>query len=84
MKNMCLNCNTLSNFNLKLVSVAIIVVLNCNIIQYANGCYITNCPWGGKRSFKDNSVQSFENNRQVCCGLYFRIKKTLFYLWSLF
>ncbi|CAF0709965.1 unnamed protein product [Brachionus calyciflorus] len=61
-----------------LLAIYILIIVNFNII---NACYITNCPWGGKRSQPIESL--LENPRQcrkcasglgtcfgprICCG----------------
>lgn len=42
-----------------LIILFIILIINLNVV---NTCYITNCPWGGKRS---QPFLDFENANQV-------------------
>ncbi len=39
------------------------IILFLTILQYVNSCYITNCPWGGKRSL--NSFTSESSSHEV-------------------
>ena len=54
--------NIMKNFfnPYSLLAIYILIIVNFNII---NACYITNCPWGGKRSQPIESL--LENPRQV-------------------
>ena len=47
----------------KFIYLAIFAIIN--YISLADACYITNCPWGGKRSFRDSAMANIDNNRQV-------------------
>lgn len=56
-----------------------ILLINVNDnIKSVDSCYITNCPWGGKRSIKDiltNDLLSDESKREVI-NLIFNLSKT--------
>lgn len=43
---------------------AILIVIFVNI-SHISSCYITNCPWGGKRSYMENNEVGFDVTRQV-------------------
>lgn len=38
-----------------LISVALILIFSNDYLNFVNSCYITNCPWGGKRAYSDEA-----------------------------
>lgn len=54
-----MNENSVMNDRKNILVLFILIVINLNVI---NACYITNCPWGGKRS---QPFLDYENAHQV-------------------
>ena len=49
----------------KFMYFALFVVISNFYINSANGCYITNCPWGGKRSLNMDSTHQVGLTLQI-------------------
>lgn len=48
-----------------LVCVALILIFSNDYLNFVNACYITNCPWGGKRGYSDEAPRQVFFIKQI-------------------